>query len=956
MSEASNGDGAEGSLNDFENNQNKKDSEKNRREQENLCIEELAMLISAQIPELSDSDDSSSTTDANRLEKGSILQETVEKLKSLREQITARDVQEEEVSSSQSVLPKEILGSLVLEALDGFMFIVKSDGKIDFVSDNVKDFLGFPQDLLSDKVIYNYIHQGDHARFKVNLEPGTWKTWKRIPQNRRGRQVFDRSKVFHVRFRLNDVAKREDKQDAGDKYENMQVSAIVMLNPIEEQTEDPKSGLFCIARKLNVNERSELTPVEQFTTKAGREDFVITVVDTSGLPELYVKNIESRVLGKTLLDLVHPHDVPLLQEHIKELLATESDTSKVYRMVLPPPHNVVHVKTKSRVFTPQPGFTVPGYIMSTHAIIRDNELDETDLPGLRPQLRGMEPKELASLDQMVVDGQALARVDGQGLDRVTSPQVQSPLGSGKDKATTGSRPNPASNQSHRGFPALSSPIPSSSPNSAASPFSSEMKSELFGQLLSPASQSESKQQFPQHYSMSAPSPTNGGNELLKELLKPKDEKSKDSSDSARPWGTSRQSSTSDNVTLVGLLNERPKQEPPSELLKRLREPPRASPTTTRLAQLLQGTKRPSSLDEGPATKQTPSLEKLLDIRPDSRPIPPLPRKWSEVPQDKLPQNIVVDNRPTNNRNNNMGRARVLTSTQPSSSPAANSGSLSTLKTTLSANSASRVIQNTARTSPAETAKSATSESAMPNFDPSFNDASDFRDLMTDPVLMKILDTVLVDDSDSDQHQRQQKIQEIEQQLMWVEQSMGPSGVPSSLPGPMVPQSPSSQAAKVVTSMSSAPFGGVIRQGSQHQQRGTHILQPRGPQGSGFAGGPRSPAPNLQPGTSMEELLKGVPPNVAIKNISDQQAGLSMRGMERQMSSPTPTRHLSGDQPNQGYGRGGRHPSGEQALGPLRRASGDAGLARQLAGGYTLVDGGPPPGRGGHGAMGPQTMR
>ena len=88
-----------------------------------------------------------------------------------------------------------------------------------------------------------------------------------------------------------------------------------------------------------------------------------------------------------------------------------------------------------------------------------------------------------------------------------------------------------------------------------------------------------------------------------------------------------------------------------------------------------------------------------------------------------------------------------------------------------------------------------------------------------------------------------------------------------------------------------------------------------------------------------------------------------------MSSPTPTRHLSGDQPNQGYGRGGRHPSGEQvrtrvwdrvtgvqALGPLRRASGDAGLARQLAGGYTLVDGGPPPGRGGHGAMGPQTMR
>ena len=58
---------------------------------ENLCIEELAMLISAQIPELSDSDDSSSTTDAgSRLEKGSILQDTVDKLKSLRAQLKVR--------------------------------------------------------------------------------------------------------------------------------------------------------------------------------------------------------------------------------------------------------------------------------------------------------------------------------------------------------------------------------------------------------------------------------------------------------------------------------------------------------------------------------------------------------------------------------------------------------------------------------------------------------------------------------------------------------------------------------------------------------------------------------------------------------------------------------------------------------------------------------------------------
>ena len=46
--------------------------------------------------------------------------------------------------------------------------------------------------------------------------------------------------------------------------------------------------------------------------------------------------------------------------------------------------------------------------------------------------------------------------------------------------------------------------------------------------------------------------------------------------------------------------------------------------------------------------------------------------------------------------------------------------------------------------------------------------------------------------------------------------------------------------------------------------------------TGFVGGPRSPAPTVQPGpsigTTMEDLLKGVPPNVAIKNINEQQAG------------------------------------------------------------------------------------
>ena len=36
-------------------------------------------------------------------------------------------------------------GSLVMEALDGFMLIVEEGGRIEFASENVSEFLGIPQ-------------------------------------------------------------------------------------------------------------------------------------------------------------------------------------------------------------------------------------------------------------------------------------------------------------------------------------------------------------------------------------------------------------------------------------------------------------------------------------------------------------------------------------------------------------------------------------------------------------------------------------------------------------------------------------------------------------------------------------------------------------------------------------------------------------------------------------------
>lgn len=57
-----------------------------------------------------------------------------------------------------------------------------------------------------------------------------------------------------------------------------------MLNP-EERPEDPKAGLFCIARRISPNERSGLTPVEQFTTKADIRDHVRLILKSPVLTQ-----------------------------------------------------------------------------------------------------------------------------------------------------------------------------------------------------------------------------------------------------------------------------------------------------------------------------------------------------------------------------------------------------------------------------------------------------------------------------------------------------------------------------------------------------------------------------------------------------------------------------------------------------------------------------------------------
>ena len=69
-------------------------------------------------------------------------------LKDLADLLDERDEREEEgggnkeVSALRGVVPPELLGGLMLEALNGFLFLLNEDGIVDFVSDATQEFIG----------------------------------------------------------------------------------------------------------------------------------------------------------------------------------------------------------------------------------------------------------------------------------------------------------------------------------------------------------------------------------------------------------------------------------------------------------------------------------------------------------------------------------------------------------------------------------------------------------------------------------------------------------------------------------------------------------------------------------------------------------------------------------------------------------------------------------------------
>ncbi|XP_012246973.1 circadian locomoter output cycles protein kaput isoform X1 [Bombus impatiens] len=143
-------------------------SEKKRRDQFNMLVNELGSMVSS---------------NTRKMDKSTVLKSTILFLKNHNEIAVRSRVHEIQEDWKPSFLSNEEFTHLILEALDGFIMVFSSSGRIYYVSESVTSLLGYLPNELENTTIYDITYQEDQSPlYNVLLNPAITKDQRNIKQ------------------------------------------------------------------------------------------------------------------------------------------------------------------------------------------------------------------------------------------------------------------------------------------------------------------------------------------------------------------------------------------------------------------------------------------------------------------------------------------------------------------------------------------------------------------------------------------------------------------------------------------------------------------------------------------------------------------------------------------------------------------------------------------------------
>ncbi|XP_044731603.1 circadian locomoter output cycles protein kaput isoform X2 [Chrysoperla carnea] len=129
-------------------------SEKKRRDQFNMLVNELSSMVS---------------TGSRKMDKSTVLKSTIAFLKNHNEIAVRSRAHEIQEDWKPAFLSNEEFTHLILEALDGFMMVFSSSGQIFYASESVTSLLGYlPNDLLN-MTIYDMVYEEEQSTLYAAL-------------------------------------------------------------------------------------------------------------------------------------------------------------------------------------------------------------------------------------------------------------------------------------------------------------------------------------------------------------------------------------------------------------------------------------------------------------------------------------------------------------------------------------------------------------------------------------------------------------------------------------------------------------------------------------------------------------------------------------------------------------------------------------------------------------------